>query len=154
MSETSVVTPPERRMRATVLVVDDDESSRELVGRILRQRGCVVRLASNTEEAYGELASGTINVMLCDELMPDESGTEFLARLRAEYSNLPVVMVSGIANTNIAQVALELGACAYITKPFTAGQLIVAVANALHHGQLAREHRLVRGRLDTIGKTE
>jgi DNA-binding NtrC family response regulator len=85
-------------------------------------------------------------------MMPDETGPEFLARLRSDDPDLPVVMVSGIANTNIAQSAVDLGAYGYITKPFTAAQLVVTVANALHHRELMRDNRLTRRRLERAGE--
>jgi putative two-component system response regulator len=138
-----------RPMRATILVVDDEELTRDLIERILRDRGFLVRSVSSTADANVELASGTIDLMLCDVVMPDESGTEFLSRLRSDHPELPVVMVTGIANTNIAQVALELGAYGYVTKPFSAGQLVVAVTNALHRRASEREDRASREHLDT-----
>ena len=142
------MTPRARLIRATVLVVDDEQMIRDLIARILRDEGCVVRTAASTAEADVELAAGDIDLMLCDVVMPDESGPEFLERLRAEMPELPVVMVSGVANTSIAQVALELGAYGYVTKPFSASQLIITVSNAVHRRALQRENETFRLRAD------
>jgi DNA-binding NtrC family response regulator len=141
-----------RLTRATVLIVDDEERYRDLIARMLADQGVAVRAVSGTADAYAELASGTIDLVLCDVMMPDETGPEFLARLRSDDPDLPVVMVSGIANTNIAQSAVDLGAYGYITKPFTAAQLVVTVANALHHRELTRDNRLTRQRLESVGE--
>src|SRR5260221_14368026 len=113
------MTPLDRRMRATILVVDDEEMSRDLIARILRERGCVVHTAPNTEDAYAELASGQIDLMLCDVMMPDETGTEFLARLRLDYPDLAVGMGSGLPKPHIPQFVLEIGPFGAATKPFT-----------------------------------
>jgi DNA-binding NtrC family response regulator len=137
-----------RLTRATVLIVDDEERYRDLIARMLVDEGVAVRAVCSTADAYAELTSGTFDLVLCDVMMPDETGPEFLARLRSDDPDLPVVMVSGIANTNIAQSAVDLGAYGYITKPFTAAQLVVTVANALHHRELMRDNRLTRRRLE------
>jgi putative two-component system response regulator len=144
---------PLRPLRATVLVLDDEDMSRELIARILREHGCEVLTASTSTDAYVKLASNDVDLMLCDVVMPHESGPEFLARLRSEMPNLPVVMVSGIANAAIAQVALELGAYGYVTKPFSAGQLIIAVTNAVQRHALERENRRYRERAEKTRDT-
>jgi two-component system nitrogen regulation response regulator NtrX len=138
--------------RATVLIVDDEAQYRDLITRILTDHGVDSRAVSSTAEACAELASRAIDLVLCDVMMPDETGPEFLARLRSDHPDLPVVMVSGIANTNIAQSVVDLGAYGYITKPFTAGQLIVTVANGLHYRELARDSRLAHQRLERVGE--
>jgi DNA-binding NtrC family response regulator len=140
-----------RLTRATVLIVDDEELYRDLISRILTEHGVGTRAVSSTAAAYAELASDRIDLVLCDVMMPDETGPELLARLKSEYPDLPVVMVSGIANTNIAQSAVDLGAYGYITKPFTASQLVVTVANGLHYRELARDTRHSKQQLDRMG---
>jgi diguanylate cyclase (GGDEF)-like protein len=124
--------------RLRILIVDDDKHVRTLLARILRTRGHDSDAASTAPEARLLLAKQPADVVLCDVSMPGESGFALLRYLRAEYPLLPVVMVSGIGELEIATAALELGAYGWVTKPFDANQVLIAVHNAAIRAGLER----------------
>src|SRR5579871_823850 len=93
-----------------ILVVDDDDQVRRLLCRILTGRGHQCECAASAPEARLLLADVRPDVVVCDVTMPGESGFALLQYLRGEYPLLPVVMVSGIGELEIATAALELGA--------------------------------------------
>jgi diguanylate cyclase (GGDEF)-like protein len=121
-----------------VLIVDDDDHVRRLLTRILETRGHHSATAATAPEGRLLLAKQPVDVVLCDVSMPGESGFALLRYIRAEYPLLPVVMVSGIAELEIATAALELGAYDWVTKPFDANQVLIAVHNAAIRARLER----------------
>jgi putative two-component system response regulator len=133
---------------ATVLIVDDDAQVRLLVSRILERHGHRCDHAAHAAEARRMLANGRPDLLLCDVNMPGESGLELLEYLSGEFPGLPVVMLSGIGEVDVATGALELGAYGWVTKPFDAGQLVIAVANALIRAGLEEQSRVYEEQLE------
>ena len=122
-----------------ILVVDDDPQVRTLVTRILERHGHRCTEASGAAEARHALADAPPDLVLCDVRMPGESGLGLLEYLRGEFPLLPVVMLSGIGELDIALMSLELGAYGWVTKPFDQSQLLIAVANALIRAGLEQQ---------------
>jgi diguanylate cyclase (GGDEF)-like protein len=119
-----------------VLIVDDVEDNRALLGRRFAKRGYLVAEAENGYKALDLIEQQAFDLVLLDILMPGIDGIEVLKRIRARHSPdiLPVIMVTAKAsNTDIVQ-ALELGANDYITKPVD-----FAVAYARAQTQLTRK---------------
>ncbi len=133
---------------AEVLVVDDDEQGRVLVGRILQGYGYICHLAADAQEARRVLELMRPDLVLSDVRMPGESGIALLEYIRAEFPVLPVVMISGIEGVDVATGALELGAYGWVGKPYDANQVLIAVANALIRARLERESREYEKRLE------
>jgi cyclic di-GMP phosphodiesterase len=133
---------------AEVLVVDDDEQGRHILGRILQGYGYICHLAANVREARRVLELMRPDLVLSDVRMPGESGIALLEYIRAEFPALPVVMVSGIEGINVATGALELGAYGWVGKPYDANQVLIAVANALIRARLEAESREYEERLE------
>ncbi|HTT57058.1 MAG TPA: response regulator [Opitutaceae bacterium] len=101
---------PHQRASATVLVVEDDPPSRELVVRMLTQEGVAVKEAANGKEALEALQAGVMPVMIIlDLVMAEMDGFEFLRQIRphAEWSKIPVVVVSSLDLSTDAQQALK-----------------------------------------------
>ena len=101
---------PHQRESATVLVVEDDPPSRELVVRMLTQEGVAVKEACNGKEALEALQSGVMPVMIIlDLVMAEMDGFEFLRQIRphAEWSKIPVVVVSSLDLSTDAQQTLK-----------------------------------------------
>jgi cyclic di-GMP phosphodiesterase len=88
--------------------------------------------------------------VLCDVMMPGESGYDLLREVRVEHPDLPVVMVSGMSDPSLASLALELGAYGYVTKPFDANQVLIAVANTLRRAELETENESYRMHLEEL----
>jgi CheY-like chemotaxis protein len=109
-----------------VLVVDDVYSELELICRILREAGMDVAEARNGEEAIARIRENLPDVVILDVIMPGMNGFEVIRELRDDpkTKNLPVVFCSQ-KNTEIDKVwGMELGADAYLTKPFEPQQLL------------------------------
>lgn len=134
--------------QAEILVVDDDEQGRDALCRILQGNGYFCQLASDVREARRVLEIMRPDLVLSDVRMPGESGITLLEYIRAEFPFLPVVLVSGIEGIDVAMGALELGAYGWVSKPFDANQVLIAVANALIRARLERQTRDYEERLE------
>jgi PAS domain S-box-containing protein len=118
-----------------LLLVDDEEANRDMLGRRLMRHGYEVIPASGGREALAELDRTEIDLVLLDVQMPEMSGLETLAALRQRFAvtRLPVIMVTAKTQSEDIVEALELGANDYVTKPVD-----LAVTVARIKTQLAR----------------
>ena len=132
----------------TVLVVDGDEHVRSTLRRILEARNYQCRLVASAAEARAALDDGPIDLVLSDVMLPGETGVALLRSLRDGNPRLPVVMVSGVSDPDLANTTLELGAYGYVTKPFDANQVVIAVNNAILRSRLEEENRGYREQLE------
>jgi len=116
--------------KVTVLVVDDDAEIRDLLGRYLAQHGFEVSLAASAAEADAML-SAPPSLIVLDVMMPGETGTDFLTRLRAQKNAVPVILLTAMAEDTDRIVGLELGADDYVTKPFNPRELVARIKTVL-----------------------
>jgi putative two-component system response regulator len=124
-----------------VLVVDDDAQMCALVTAWLEERGYQCVAAGSAKEARACLDVREIAVVLCDVNMPGESGFVLLPDIRHGWPDTATVMVSGVDEPEIADLALSLGAYGYLTKPFRRNDLLITVANALRRRELEQAQR-------------
>ena len=125
---------------AKVLVVDDEESIRTLLGRVLTGAGYSVLSAANGREAMDKVAEQGIDVVLLDMKMPGPSGMEVLQQLAARWPDICVIMVTAIVDLEIAVGAMKQGAYDYITKPFNQDDLVFKIQRALEKRNLRLEN--------------
>jgi CheY-like chemotaxis protein len=116
-----------------LLVVDDERVVRELMVEVLERAGYSV-VACDRPDAALELAVDSFDLLVTDLVMPGLSGLELLERVRALRPGLPVIVATGARTDHDLTTAVELGATAALTKPFTHAQLRDAVTAALEHG--------------------
>ena len=109
-----------------VLVVDDEASVRSLVRSILEHAGYEVNEAADAVAALEILRSWSPEVLLTDIVMPGMSGLSLAAHAHQLHAGMPVIFMSGFAS----QYADELDGSVCLRKPFTANQLLVAIAEA------------------------
>jgi len=102
-----------------IYVVDDDDNIRELLLRFMDELGYESNSASNGEEALAHLKSHRPDLLLLDILMPGMSGLDVLQEAMKLYPDLPVIMISGFADEDMAKDALSLGAYDFFLKPFS-----------------------------------
>ena len=133
-----------------ILVVDDDEQVRTVLARILEQHDHEARTAASVDEARTELADPDCELVLCDVMMPGESGFDLLRQMRVDHADIPVLMVSGLSDLSFANLALELGAFGYVTKPFDPNQVLIEVAGALRRAELETENASYRMHLEEL----
>ena len=130
-----------------MLVVDDEQSMRELLGIMLRQVGYAVTLADGGEAAVQALMTDDFDLVITDLRMRKVDG---LAVLRAAKEHSPrtvVLVVTAFASTETAVEAMKLGAYDYVTKPFKPDELRLTIANALERKRLQEENRELKRQL-------
>ena len=120
-----------RDIEATVLVVEDDHAVRSIVKRVLGARGFTVIVASRPSEAYSLARGRSIDLLLTDLRLPEESGLEVAEKFGARSPGLPVVFMSGYFEEYLADSAAQLGDRPMLRKPFSPDALIAAVEGAL-----------------------
>ena len=135
---------------AAVLLVDDDESLRRTLGRVLERAGYVCAAAASVAEAREALRDRPFDLVLADADLPGTSGLGLARETHRDYPDTAVVIVTAADDTNVAREALELGAYGYVVKPFEANEILVEVANALRRRALELENRAQRERLEEL----
>jgi two-component system, cell cycle sensor histidine kinase and response regulator CckA len=123
---------PENPSIRTVLVVEDSDPLRKMIGSMLRDSHFHVLEAANGAEALEILArdGGSINLVLTDVVMPHISGTELARSLSLIRPELPVLFMSGFSDDPVVH-GLENGSAFFLRKPFTAATLLDSVRNVL-----------------------
>ena len=133
-----------------ILVVDDEESIRRLLGQLLENSGYNCTLAANAAEAREYLEEQNFELVLSDINMPGESGLDFIRHVLALHRDTAAVMVTVTDDPLIAEATLEMGVYGYIIKPFHSKGVLISVANALHRRQLEIDNRAYRENLEQI----
>ena len=113
-----------------ILVVDDDDRLRELLRKYLSDNGFIVISATDAANARAKLASLAFDLIVLDLMMPGESGLDFAADLRTT-SDVPILMLTAMAESEDRIRGLEHGADDYLTKPFEPRELLLRVNNIL-----------------------
>ena len=114
-----------------ILVVDDDRRIRELLKSYLQEQGYRVSVAASGEEARLHLAGLAFDVLVLDVMMPGESGLSFVKALRAERFDVPVLMLSALADPPDRIAGLSSGSDDYLAKPFEPQELLLRLQSLL-----------------------
>ncbi|MGE5486966.1 MAG: sigma-54-dependent transcriptional regulator [bacterium] len=135
-------------IRKRILVVDDDESLRRVMQVQLQQSGYDAAAAASGAEALERLATVPVDLVLTDLKMPGMSGLDLLKRIRAEYPEVIVVLITAYGAVETAVEAMRSGAYDYVTKPVNIDELKIVLDRALEHLTLLQEVRTLRSSLD------
>jgi len=127
-----------------ILIVDDEESFRNVLTVILRKEGYEVEGATNGEEGLNKISSAAFDHVLCDIRMPQMDGLEFLRESQKAGAEVPVIMMSAYGTVDTAIEAMKLGAYDYISKPFKPDEIILALKKAEERERLRKENELLR----------
>jgi two-component system nitrogen regulation response regulator NtrX len=136
---------------AHLLIVDDDPSTLASLARAFRLAGHEATVCDNAARALELAKSLAFDMMLSDVVMPGKDGLALLEDLRSLGIALPVVMISGQANIEMAVRATRLGALDFLEKPLSTDKLLLTVDNVLKLKRLEDENRDLRQR---VGKHE
>ncbi|HEV3216197.1 MAG TPA: sigma-54 dependent transcriptional regulator [Vicinamibacterales bacterium] len=132
------------KVRGTLLLVDDEEKIRRVLGNALRAEGHEVIEAADAREAQRVLAERSIDVLIIDNLMPDMTGLDLIRELVAsvpEAERPQILMMTAHATVESAIEAMKLGALDFLQKPFEVDELLVVVRRALDHQRLSSHQR-------------
>ena len=133
-------------MTSRILVVDDDPPTRRLITAFFRNESIEVLEATDGESGLARVAADKPDLVLLDVHMDGMNGMEVLERLKAQWPDLPVVMLTGSHEIKDAVRAMHLGAFDYQTKPFTREELVVVVRRALESAAMRAELEELRRR--------
>ncbi len=137
-------------VRATVLIVEDEENARQFLAQLLRDSGYDVIEAGTLGEADKVLARGDAEVVLLDVQLPDGYGPDLLNRLHREQPSLPVIMITGYGDIDMAVAAMNNGALDFIQKPVKMARLKQSLDRAVETISMRRELEYVRGKRDPL----
>jgi DNA-binding NtrC family response regulator len=129
---------------ATILCLDDEPAIGLILQDTLERAGHQAVSAHNVPQALQALQAGTIDLIISDYRMPGLTGLEFLALLRQEGYETPLIMLTGFGSIEHAVAAIKAGAIDYITKPVRPEQLELAVNQALEVVRLRKENDRLR----------
>lgn len=129
-----------------ILIVDDERDIRELISDILEDEGYATRKAGNSDECMRQLEKEAPALLILDIWLKDSNmdGIDILKVAKREYPDVPVVIISGHGNIEIAVAAIKQGAYDFIEKPFNIDQLMVVIKRAMETSRLRRENTDLR----------
>jgi len=116
-----------------ILVIDDDFANRKVLEMVLKRSGYRPMLAGDGAEGLQQAQETMPDLILLDLFMPGEDGFEVLARFKENpiFRDVPVVIFTVLVREESEQKALELGAAAYVTKPFDVDEVITCIRRIL-----------------------
>lgn len=127
-------------MKPQILLVDDDAATRFGFNKYLSKVGYEVREASTLYEAQEAVSSQRFDALLLDLLMPDGNGLDWIPVLRANYPDLPIIIITGTGDLPMAVEAMRQGGDNFLTKPVDMAGLEVFLQKILEVGTIRRRH--------------
>jgi DNA-binding NtrC family response regulator len=129
-----------------VLVVDDEKNMRRSLETMLKDDGYSVRAVESAEEALNLLAREEVLMVITDARLGGMSGYELLPKIRAQWPELPTLMLTAYATPKLAVEAIKAGAMDYLAKPFAPEELLHAVSRCAERHRLLQENASLRAR--------
>ena len=133
-----------------ILVVDDEQRIRDACRIILEEAHYAVHIAADGQQGAREIAENHYDLILLDLMMPNISGFDVLAQVKADHPETVVIIITGYATLEHSVEAMKKGAFDFIPKPFTPDHLRVVVAKAISHILALRDIANTRSRLRTM----
>lgn len=129
-----------------ILIVDDEKDIRELISEILQDEGYATRMAANSDACMEAINTEAPALMVLDIWLKDSrmDGIDILKTVKRDNPDIPIIIISGHGNIEIAVAAIKQGAYDFIEKPFNIDQLMVVVTRAMETSRLRRENSSLR----------
>lgn len=121
--------------KRTVLVVDDDEVILDILGNMLELERFRVVTATGEPEALRALQEHRVHAVVSDVLMPESNGIELLKKVKADYSNIPVILITGYSGKYSPRYADSCGADGFLTKPFRNLELVKLLRDVISRAE-------------------
>ena len=146
-------------MSHTILIVDDDPTQRHLLSMLISKRmGYMAIEAENGDEALSLMEQDSIepiiSMVILDLSMPGIHGLDVLERLSKNFPEVPVIIITGSRDTQIARQAIQFGALDFISKPVQAERVIISIQNALKLANYARIEEQIKKRTSDVWRFE
>jgi DNA-binding NtrC family response regulator len=132
---------------AHLLIAEDEDRMRRLLGIMLGNKGHELTLCADGEEALLKFQEKQVDLVLTDLRMPKLNGVELIERIRAVAPEVPILVMTAYGSIESAVEAMRKGAVDYITKPFEEARLHLAIESAFERGRLVQENRQLRTEL-------
>ena len=139
----------DRPTPVTVLIVDDENSTRNLCRDVVSELGLRTRIASTTEQALEILDQFPVDIVITDLKVPELGGLELLKHIRQAYQRTAVIVLTQYGTIESAVEATRMGAADYVTKPFHIPELRTKLDRVIRSLELDQENRLLREQLRT-----
>jgi FixJ family two-component response regulator len=114
-----------------IAIIDDDESMRRVLTRLMRSRGFATQAFVSAEAFLQSIAVRDASCLICDVHMPGINGLELQTRMAAENLPVPIIFITAFHDSRTQWKALEAGALCFLKKPFSAKELVACVERAL-----------------------
>ena len=124
-------------MKERILLIDDDPGVSEVLGMLLEREGYGVKFSSTVKAALEQVSVSSVDLVVTDLKLPDGTGLDVIATIRARYPGLPIIMITSYSSIESAIAALRGGAVDYVIKPFDNDDFLQAVARALNERRTA-----------------
>ncbi|NNM68139.1 MAG: sigma-54-dependent Fis family transcriptional regulator [Spirochaetales bacterium] len=134
-------------MNNPILIIDDEKGIRSVLGDILQDEGYTVYDAGSGADGLSLLRTRLVDLVFLDVWMPGMGGLDVLKAIKADWPDLPVVMISGHSKIDMAVRAIKEGAFDFVEKPLSIDKTLALVQNALRLQELSRENRQLRSSL-------
>tara|TARA_B100000965_G_scaffold363420_1_gene346185 strand:+ start:132 stop:1487 length:1356 start_codon:yes stop_codon:yes gene_type:complete len=147
-------------MSAEILIIDDNSDIREILNDLIIEAGYSTRLAANYNQALSEIDKKLPDVAIIDVKLDkgDNDGIELLSHIKNKNKNIPVIIISGHANIEMAVKSLQSGAFEFIQKPFDKNRLLNFIKRAVENLNLKIENETLENKIfhtfDLIGKSQ
>lgn len=130
-----------------VLIAEDEERMRRLLGMLLGNKGHELILCADGEEAIGKFGESQPDLVITDLRLPKVGGLDVIRHIQGNAPEIPILVITAYGSIESAVEAMQLGACDYITKPFEEARIHLAIEKALERGRLLTENKQLRTEL-------
>ncbi len=138
--------------KMSIMIVDDEKVVRESFLHWFEKIGHRVEAAASGIEALDKLAQAPFEVMFVDIKMPGMNGIELLEKVKSEYPDTTVVIITAYGSIESSVKAMQMGAADYLLKPFKPDQLTLVMEKIAQQKKMVREYDYLKGRLEKISK--
>ncbi|MGD0724135.1 MAG: sigma-54 dependent transcriptional regulator [Spirochaetia bacterium] len=129
---------------SSILIIDDEPGIRTVLRDVLEDEGYTVLAAEDGAQGLAELAASTVDLVFLDVWLPNMGGIDVLKRIREQFPDVEVIMISGHANISLAVQATKMGAFDFLEKPLSLDRTMTVVRNAIAIEDLRRENRTLK----------
>ena len=128
-----------------ILAVDDEEHILKLYNAILTGAGYEVVTAHDGEEALNIYYQGKIDLIICDEMMPNVTGNQLIKEIRYENKNIPIIMVTAKSSIDDKGISYDLGVDDYMVKPINKEELLMRISALFRRAKIFTEKKIIIG---------